>query len=79
MSESRTKLTRQQAPRNRTVLTHRYAVGAAVLYGIGGKTEKSRFKITRQMPDGGDGFQYRIKADHDGQERIVTEANLERI
>ncbi len=79
MSEFQTKLVRQQVQRNRTVLAHRYPVGASVLYGIGGKTEKTRFKITRHMPDGGDGFQYRIKSDHDGQERIVTEANLERV
>jgi hypothetical protein len=50
-----------------------------VLHGVGGRSEKTPFKITRQMPDGGDGFQYRIKSDRDGQERIVTEATLERV
>jgi hypothetical protein len=79
MSAFNTKPATRQAPRNRVVAAHKFAVGASVMHGVGGRTEKSPFKITRQMPDGGDGFQYRIKSDRDGQERIVTEATLERI
>ncbi len=69
----------RQAPRNRVVAMHKYPVGASVLIGLDGRTEKTPFKITRHMPDGGHGFQYRIKSDRDGQERIVTEAILEQL
>jgi len=79
MSAFDSKPATRQAPRNRFVATHKFPVGASVLHGVGGRTEKTPFKITRQMPDGGDGFQYRIKSDRDGQERIVTEATLERV
>jgi hypothetical protein len=79
MSAFNTKPATRQALRNRAVATHKFAVGASVMHGVGGRTEKSPFKIIRLMPDGGDGFQYRIKSDRDGQERIVTEATLERI
>ncbi len=79
MSAFNSKPATRQAPRNRIVATHKFPVGASVLHGVGGRTEKTPFKITRQMPDGGDGFQYRIKSDRDGQERIVTEATLERV
>jgi len=79
MSAFDTKPAPRQATRNRVVVSHKFPVGASVMHGIGGKSEKTPFKITRQMPDGGDGFQYRIKSDRDGQERIVTEATLARI
>ncbi|MGA8171421.1 MAG: hypothetical protein WB816_11425 [Methylocystis sp.] len=78
MSAFNSKIAPRQAQRNRAVATHKFPVGASVLHGVGGRSEKTPFKITRQMPDGGDGFQYRIKSDRDGQERIVTEATLER-
>ena len=79
MSAFDTKAAPRQAKRNRAVVAHKFPVGASVMHGVGGKSEKTPFKITRQMPDGGNGFQYRIKSDRDGQERIVTEAMLERI
>jgi hypothetical protein len=79
MSAFESKPAPRQALRNRFVATHKFPVGASVLHGVGGRSEKTPFKITRQMPDGGDGFQYRIKSDRDGQERIVTEATLERV
>jgi hypothetical protein len=69
----------RQAPRNRVVATHKYSVGAGVLHSVSERMGKTSFKVIRQMPDGGDGLQYRIKSDRDGQERVVTEATLERV
>lgn len=68
---------RRSAPRNRQQATHKFRVGAHVLCEIGVMAEKAPFQITRLMPDGGSGFQYRIKSDRDGVERVVTESTLE--
>ena len=78
MSTSHIKAAGRKAPRNRVVATHKYSVGASVLYSVSERAGKTSFAITRQMPDGGGGFQYRIKCDRDGQERVVAEATLER-
>jgi hypothetical protein len=76
MSTSHIKPAGRKAPRNRVVATHKYSVGASVLYSVSERAGKTSFAITRQMPDGGGGFQYRIKCDRDGQERVVAEATL---
>jgi hypothetical protein len=78
MSTSHIQPVGRKAPRNKVVATHKYSVGASVLYSVSERAGKTSFAITRQMPDAGAGFQYRIKCDHDGQERVVTEATLER-
>lgn len=58
--------------------THKFHVGAHVLHRIGVLSERASFRVTRQMPDGGFGLQYRIKGERDGLERVVTESSLER-
>jgi len=78
MSTSHIKPAGRKALRNRVVATHKYSVGTSVLYSHSEAAGKTSFAITRQMPDAGGGFQYRIKCDRDGQERVVAEAMLER-
>jgi hypothetical protein len=78
MSTSHIKPAGRKTPRNRVVATHKYSVGASVLHSVSERAGKTSFAITRQMPDAGAGFQYRIKCDRDGQERVVAEETLER-
>jgi hypothetical protein len=54
-----------------TAPTHKFRVGAYVLHRIGMRSEKTSFRVTRQLPDGGAGLQYRIKGERDGIERVV--------
>lgn len=68
---------RRRAPRNRLETTHKFHVGAHVLCEIGVRSEKAPFEVTRLLPDGGAGLQYRIKGERDGVERVVTESALE--
>jgi hypothetical protein len=56
--------------------THKFAVGSKVYYREG--TNSGLFRVTRQLPDGGRGLQYRIRSDSDGVERGVTESTIER-
>lgn len=58
--------------------THKFAVGIIVGYRPGSNGERSRFRVTRHLPDGGQGLQYRIRSERDGQERVVLEGALER-
>jgi hypothetical protein len=57
--------------------THRFAVGATVLHRVGGRTDPTPFKITRQLPETGGSLQYRIKGEKDAHERVVPETALE--
>lgn len=41
------------------------------------RSEKASFRVTGLLPDGGSGFQYRVKGERDGVERVVTESSLE--
>jgi hypothetical protein len=41
------------------------------------RSEKASFRVTRLLPDGGAGLQYRIKGERDGIERVVTESFIE--
>jgi hypothetical protein len=59
-------------------MVHKYALGAFVLHRTGARSEKASFRVTRQLPDGGVGLQYRIKGERDGIERVVSESELER-
>lgn len=68
---------RRRAPRNRRDATHKFQVGAHVLCEIGVRPEKAPFEVMRLLPDGGSGFQYRIRGERDGVERVVTESALE--
>jgi hypothetical protein len=58
--------------------THKFAVGAQVVHMVGSRSERVFFKVTRQLPDGGQGLQYRIRSDRDGHERVASESTLER-
>lgn len=56
---------------------HKFAVGASVVHRVGTRSEAMLFEIVRQMPDGGFGFQYRLKSVADGHERVAPETALE--
>jgi hypothetical protein len=79
MSKDPSVVSRREAVRNRTVATHRFPIGAFVVHSIGVRSRKETFKVTRLLPDEGAGFQYRIKAEGEGFERVVTESSLEGI
>jgi hypothetical protein len=57
--------------------THKFRLGARVYHRIGARSEREIFRVTRLLPDSGAGFQYVIKGDRDGLERVVTEAVME--
>ena len=59
--------------------THKFAVGQALHFspGLGGDG-KGRYKVVRQLPETGGIFQYRIKSEMDGHERVVREDQTER-
>jgi hypothetical protein len=71
------EIVRRRAPRNRIEATHKFPVGAHVVCEIGVRAEKAPCEITRLLPDGGAGLQYRIKDVRDGVERVVTESAVE--
>jgi hypothetical protein len=73
------KLFGHQARRDTETATHKFSVGAYVLYQVSVRSRKETFRVTRLLPDGGAGFQYRIKGDGDGFERVVMESSLEAI
>jgi hypothetical protein len=58
--------------------THKFAVGAHVFHKVGVRSESASFRVTRHLPDGGQGLQYRIRSDQDGHERMAVESALQR-
>jgi hypothetical protein len=61
--------------------THKFAVGQDLHFspGLGeDRKSKGRYKVVRRLPESGNIFQYRIKSEIDGQERIVREDQVER-
>ena len=65
----------------KNMATHKFAVGQALHYspGPGGDSNgKGRYKVVRQLPETGGIFQYRIKSEVDGHERVVREDQTER-
>jgi hypothetical protein len=59
--------------------THKFAVGQALHFSPShGAEGKGRYKVVRQLPETGGMFQYRIKSELDGQERVVREDQTER-
>ncbi len=64
----------EKAPRNDLNAGHKFAVGTVV--SLIGRAEQATFKITRQLPDGGAGLQYRIKSEREDYERVATEGLL---
>lgn len=57
----------------RLIPMHRFDVGAKVLCDA---LNGPFFEVTKLLPDGGQGFQYRIKSFSDGRERVATESML---
>ena len=53
---------------------HKFTLGAHV--SLVGKSDETLFKITRLLPDGGGGLQYRIKNEQEGYERVALERLL---
>ena len=78
MTITKSESARHLPLRNRSAMVHKYALGAFVLHRTGARSEKASFRVTRQLPDGGIGLQYRIKGERDGIERVVSESELER-
>ena len=70
---------RHQALRNKETATHKFPVGAYVLHQVGVRSKKETFRVTRLLPNEGAGFQYRIKGEQDGFERVAMESSLEAI
>lgn len=58
------------------VPTHKFDVGLHVSYR--GGPSAGLYRVTRRLPDGGQGLQYRIRSDRDGQERVALESALQR-
>jgi len=61
--------------------THKFAVGQALHFspGLGGDSKgKGCYKVVRQLPETSGVFQYRIKSETDGHERVVREDQTER-
>jgi hypothetical protein len=56
--------------------THKFEEGNQVSYRGGAPAEL--FRVTRCLPDGGEGLQYRVRSDRDGQERVALESALQR-
>ena len=65
--------------RNTETATHKFPVGAYVLHQVSALSRKATFRVTRILPDNGAGFQYRIKGEQEGFERVVMESSLEAI
>jgi hypothetical protein len=63
-------------PRNNRRAAHKFPLGAHVLCEIGVLSERAPSEILRLLPDGGGGFQYRIRSERDGVERVVTESSI---
>lgn len=59
---------------------HKYQVGDTVEFTAGGSyppAARGRYKVIRQFPSEGAGYQYRIKSLADGHERMVREGQLD--
>ncbi|HET6375189.1 MAG TPA: hypothetical protein VFF88_04005 [Methylocella sp.] len=67
----------RQAHRNTESATHKFLVGESVYHTASMRSGRELFRVTRLLPDGGSGLQYRIKGEREGFERVVTESSLE--
>jgi hypothetical protein len=64
-----------------SMAAHKFAVGQTLHFspGLGeDRKGKGRYKVVRQLPETGSVYQYRIKSEMDGHERIVREDQIER-
>jgi hypothetical protein len=69
-------LSRHRAFRIKETATHKFPIGAYVLHKVGVLSRKEAFRVTRLLPDEGAGFQYRIKSELEGFERVAMESSL---
>jgi|WetSurMetagenome_2_1015567.scaffolds.fasta_scaffold515523_2 hypothetical protein len=60
------------------VPAHKFELGLNVSCKPGPFAAGGYFRVTRHLPDSGNGLQYRIRSDRDGHERVVTESALMR-
>ena len=59
---------------------HRFEIGETVEFTAGGSyppAARGLYKVLRQLPAEGDGYQYRVKNLSDGHERMVREGQLD--
>jgi hypothetical protein len=62
--------------------SHKFAVGQTLRFSpsLGEDSRrKGRYKVVRQLPEAGNAFQYRIKSETDGHERVVREDQVPEI
>jgi hypothetical protein len=62
----------------KNMATHKFAVGQALYFSPGHRDGKGRYKVVQQLPETGGIFQYRVKSETDGHERVVREDETER-
>jgi hypothetical protein len=74
VSDNLRKPEADKARRKTLAASHKFGVGTLV--SLIGRAEQATFKITRQLPDGGSGPQYRIKSEREDYERVAFEALL---
>ena len=74
MRDKSHNLTTDHARPNASLAAHKFAVGTFVT--LIGKSEQTLFKVTRLLPDGGSGLQYRIKNEGENYERVAIEPLL---
>ncbi|WP_298421344.1 hypothetical protein [Rhodoblastus sp.] len=74
MRDKSQKTTAENVRPNVSSAAHKFAVGALVTM-VGG-SERTMFKVTRHLPDGGSGLQYRIKNEGENYERVAIEPLL---
>jgi hypothetical protein len=73
----RDKLAKSSTDQARQIVSpagHKFPLGAFVT--LVGKSEQTLFRITRLLPDGGSGLQYRIKSERENYERAAIEPML---
>jgi hypothetical protein len=75
VSDNLRKLEADKARRHTVAESHKFSVGSFV--SLIGRSEQATFKVTRQLPDGGSGPQFRIKSEREDYERVAFEALLD--
>ena len=74
MHDKSQKPTADHARPNVPSAAHKFALGTFVT--LVGKSEQTLFKVTRLLPDGGSGLQYKIKSEREDYERVAIEPLL---
>lgn len=62
-----------------TIKSHKFTVGQTVLYSPGSRSSSAsggRYKVVRLLPAEANDYQYRVKSNTDGHERVVKESQL---